>query len=63
MTWKKAVEIYQKDYSQPEYGAAAITTNDYLMAGMRLGLPELICFMACVVQCFRKIGQVEHGTD
>ena len=28
--WNRAVETYARDYSPPEGGAAAITTNDYL---------------------------------
>jgi hypothetical protein len=46
--WNKAVETYDKNYSPPENGAVAITTNDYLMLGTQLGLPGLICFLAYV---------------
>ncbi len=46
--WNKAVETYEKNYSPPEGGAAAITTNDYLMLGTQLGLPGLLCFLAYV---------------
>jgi len=52
--WNRAEEIYQKDYSPPENGAAAITTNDYLMLGTQLGWPGLVCFVAYVALCFRK---------
>jgi prepilin-type N-terminal cleavage/methylation domain-containing protein/prepilin-type processing-associated H-X9-DG protein len=54
--WNKAVETYQKDYSPPEDGAGAITTNDYLMLGTQLGFPGLLCFVAYVGLCFRKCG-------
>ncbi len=46
--WNKAVDVYVKDYSPPEGGAAAITMNSYLMLGTQLGLPGLICFVAYV---------------
>ena len=46
--WNKTVGIYMKDYSPPENGAAAITTNDYLMLGTQLGIPGLACFLAYV---------------
>ena len=49
--WNKAVETYKKNYSPPEGGAAAITTNDYLMLGTQLGLPGLICFVSYVALC------------
>lgn len=52
--WNNAVSVYDKDYSPPEGGAAAITTNDYLMIGTELGLPGLICFVAYVWLCFRR---------
>jgi len=51
--WNKAVDVYQKDYSPPEDGAAAITTNDYLMLGTQLGWPGLICFVSYAALCFR----------
>jgi hypothetical protein len=54
--WNKAVAVYEKNYSPPENGAAAITTNDYLMLGTQLGFPGLICFIAYVALCFRKCG-------
>ena len=47
--WNKAVETYEKNYSPPEGGVAAITTNDYLMLGTQLGFPGLLCFLAYVV--------------
>jgi O-antigen ligase len=49
--WNKAVGTYEKNYSPPEGGAAAITTNDYLMLGTQLGIPGLICFVAYVALC------------
>ncbi len=49
--WNKTVETYQKNYSPAEDGAAAITTNDYLMLGTQLGLPGLFCFVAYVALC------------
>jgi O-antigen ligase len=51
--WNNAVSVYAKDYSPPEDGAAAITTNDYLMLGTQLGIPALLCFVAYVGLCFR----------
>lgn len=54
--WGKAVEIYQKNYSPPEGGAAAIGTNDYFMLGTQMGLPGLVCFAIYVVLGFRKFG-------
>jgi O-antigen ligase len=51
--WNKTVETYQNNYSPKEDGAAAITTNDYLMMGTQLGLPSLICFVVYVGLCFR----------
>jgi hypothetical protein len=55
--WNKTVETYQHNYSPPEDGAAAITTNDYLMLGTQLGWPGLLCFLFYAVLCFRKVGQ------
>jgi len=52
--WNKAEEIYGKQYSPPEDGAAAIVTNDYLMLGTQLGLTGLVCFVAYVALCFRR---------
>jgi len=52
--WNKAVAVYEKNYSPPENGAAAITTNDYLMLGTQLGLPGLVCFVAYVALCFKR---------
>jgi O-antigen ligase len=46
--WNKAVNVYEKNYSPPEGGAAAITMNSYLMLGTELGFPGLICFVAYV---------------
>jgi O-antigen ligase len=46
--WNKAVGVYEKDYSPPEGGAAAITTNDYLMLGTQTGIPALFCFIVYV---------------
>ena len=50
----------QKNYSPPEGGAAAITTNDYLMLGTQLGWPGLICFISYVALCFRKAGRASR---
>ncbi len=46
--WNNTVEIYQKNYSPPEDGAGAITTNDYLMLATQLGVPALVCFLVYV---------------
>ena len=54
--WNNAVQTYEKNYSPPEGGTAAITTNDYLMLGTQLGFPGLIFFVAYVGLCFRKCG-------
>jgi hypothetical protein len=51
--WNKAVGVYEKDYSPPEGGAAALTMNSYLMMGTELGIPGLVCFVAYVGLCFR----------
>jgi O-antigen ligase len=50
--WNKAVGVYDKDYSPPEGGAGALTMNSYLMLGMELGLPGLLCFVTYVGLCF-----------
>jgi hypothetical protein len=52
--WNQAVSIYDKSYSPPEGGAAALTMNSYLMLGTELGLPGLFCFVAYVGLCFRR---------
>jgi O-antigen ligase len=52
--WNKAAETYEKNYSPPVNGAAAITMNSYLMLGTELGLPGLVCFVAYVALCFRS---------
>ena len=52
--WNKTIETYTKNYSPPENGAAAITTNDYLMLGTELGLPALFCFVAYVALRLRS---------
>jgi O-antigen ligase len=52
--WNKAASFYEKNYSPPEGGAAAITTNDYLMLGTQMGIPGLVCFVAYVALCFRN---------
>jgi hypothetical protein len=59
--WNKAAEIYAKDYSPPEDGAAAITTNDYFMLGTQLGWPGLICFVAYVGLALRQPKGCEDG--
>jgi prepilin-type N-terminal cleavage/methylation domain-containing protein len=46
--WNNAVGVYDRNYSPPEGGAAALTMNDYLMLGTQLGLPGLVCFVAYV---------------
>jgi hypothetical protein len=47
--WNKTVEIYEEYYSPPDDGAAAITTNDYIMLGTQLGISGLICFVTYAV--------------
>jgi prepilin-type N-terminal cleavage/methylation domain-containing protein len=46
--WNQAVATYDKKYSPPEGGAAALTMNSYLMLGTELGLPGLLCFVTYV---------------
>ena len=48
MGWNQAVNVYDKNYSPPDGGAAALTMNSYLMLGTELGLPGLVCFVAYV---------------
>jgi hypothetical protein len=57
--WDKTTDVYQKNYSPPEDGAAAITTNDYLMLGTELGLPGLICFVGYVWLSLGRRSKVE----
>jgi hypothetical protein len=42
--WNQAVATYEKNYSPPEGGAAALTMNSYLMLGTELGLPGIALF-------------------
>jgi hypothetical protein len=51
--WNNAVSTYEKNYSPPEGGAAALTMNSYLMLGTELGLPGLLCFVSYVALSFR----------
>jgi O-antigen ligase len=58
--WNNEVGVYQKKYSPPEGGAAAITTNDYLMLGTQLGLPGLFCFVGYIwLSLRRKMDRLE----
>jgi O-antigen ligase len=57
--WNNAVGVYEKDYSPPEGGAAALTTNSYLMLGTELGLPGLVYFIAYVWLLLR--GRARHS--
>jgi len=52
--WDNAVDVYEKNYSPPENGAAAINMNDYLMLGTQLGIPGLLCFVTYVGMCFKS---------
>ena len=54
MGWNNLVDTYEKNYSPPNDGAAAITTNDYVMLGAQLGMPALICFVAYAMLCLRR---------
>jgi O-antigen ligase len=58
--WNQAVSVYDKSYSPPEGGAAALTMNSYLMLGTELGLPGLLCFVAYVGLCFRTKEGMEN---
>jgi len=51
--WNNSVKVYQNNYSPPEDGAMAITTNDYLMLGTQLGWAGLGCFVSYVGLCLR----------
>jgi O-antigen ligase len=42
--WNEAIQIYGEHYSPPQNGAGAITTNSYLMMGVQLGFPALLCY-------------------
>jgi hypothetical protein len=58
--WNKAVGVYEKNYSPPEGGAAALTMNSYFMLGTELGLPGLVCFVAYIwLSLRRKIDRLE----
>jgi O-antigen ligase len=59
--WDKAVDLYESKYSPPQGGAAAITTNDYLMLGTQLGWPGLACFLTYVRLCLRGINSRSPG--
>lgn len=61
--WNKAAQAYEESYSPPENSAAAIGTNDYLVLGTELGIPGLICFVAYVALCFRKVGRTSPVTS
>jgi hypothetical protein len=52
--WGKAFEIYRRDYSPHDRGAAALFTNSYLMIGIQLGVPALICFVVYGVFAVKK---------
>jgi hypothetical protein len=51
--WHNTISVYQKNYSPPENGVAAITTNDFLMIGTQLGIPALLCFVGYIYQIFK----------
>jgi O-antigen ligase len=53
--WGNGIAIYKEQYAPPD-GARALNTNDYFLLGTQLGLPGLLCFMAYVALCFRKLG-------
>jgi hypothetical protein len=57
--WNNAVSVYEKNYSPPENGASALTTNDYLMLGTQLGIAALICFVCYVGLCLRGKCNIE----
>jgi hypothetical protein len=59
--WNNAVSLYDKNYSPPEGGAAALTMNSYLMLGTELGLPGLLCFVTYVGLCLR--GKCKTDTE
>ena len=52
--WNHALGLYDGYYSPPEDGAAAITTNDYIMIGSELGISALLCFVVYIAFCYRN---------
>jgi len=58
--WNHAVATYEKNYSPPADGAAAIITNDYLMLGTQLGIAALLCFVTYCALCLRGKGRMEN---
>jgi O-antigen ligase len=58
--WNQAVSVYDKNYSPPKDGAAALTMNSYLMLGTELGLPGLLCFVAYVGLCLHGKGRMQN---
>lgn len=59
--WNRVVEVYQNSYLPPEGGAAAITTNDYLILGTQLGWLGVICFVVYVAVSL-ELGRREKET-
>jgi len=58
--WNQAVSVYDKSYSPPEGGAAALTMNSYFMLGTELGLPGLLCFVAYMGLSFLGKGRMQN---
>jgi hypothetical protein len=52
--WDMAEEVYEESYSPPVNGGA-IRTNDYIMLGVQLGWPGLICFIVYSALGLKKI--------
>jgi len=53
--WNQAVSTYEKNYSPPKDGAAALTMNSYFMLGTELGLPGLLAFIAYIYLKFKPM--------
>jgi hypothetical protein len=51
--WNQALDVYNKNYSHPEGGAAALAMNSYLMLGTELGLPALLFFITYISLKFK----------
>ena len=56
--WNQPEHVYSAFYCPPKVDEAmAIQLNDYLMLGMTLGLPALLCFAVYVGRCLVRSGE------
>ena len=58
--WNNATKMYSDSYYPPEGVPGGITTNDYLMIGVELGIPALVCFVSYVALCLRGRCRIEN---